>query len=298
MNIKVFTDNDLDGACSALLLKKLYSSANIDITEIVDRTFVGEAKAWFANNTKKYDKIYFTDLFIPDEIVELIDREDVVIIDHHQTQVEKKDRFKKAKVIIESYSSCALLIYDKFKKVLDSKTSSDVVKLVQIVDDYDNYTLKLPETLKLNAVFHFYNKPKVDKFIASFEDGIREFNVQELNSIKLYFNKLKDEINKTELYTGTIKGYTVIACFADFAINEVIHHVLKKTNADIGIVVIPSSKSVSFRKNKETCDIKLNKLAEILCGEGGGHEYAAGGKMSDKFLEFTKTLKPCTIQKI
>ena len=76
---------------------------------------------------------------------------------------------------------------------------------------------------------------------------------------------------------------------ASNSINEVAHYCIKKLGADIAIVVIPFSMSVSFRKNKETCSIKLNKLAEALC-DGGGHEYASGGKITDKFLAFTKSL--------
>ena len=44
--------------------------------------------------------------------------------------------------------------------------------------------------------------------------------------------------------------------------------------------------TVSFRKLK-TCSVHLGKLASALC-DGGGHEYAAGGKVCDKFLDFCK----------
>jgi oligoribonuclease NrnB/cAMP/cGMP phosphodiesterase (DHH superfamily) len=81
----------------------------------------------------------------------------------------------------------------------------------------------------------------------------------------------------------------VVSCFASHSINEIAHYSLKKYDSDIAIVCNLNSMSVSFRKNKERCSMKLNKLAEILC-DGGGHEYAAGGKVTDKFIAFTKTL--------
>lgn len=283
MKIKVFTDNDLDGACSALLIKKLYSKAEVLITEVKDKDIIGVVKTWFEKNSE-FDKIYFTDLYIPDELVQKIDTDKVIIIDHHKSHVDVKNRYKYAKVIIEEFTSCCGLIYNKFNTVLN--LTKEVKKLVDIVDDYDSYQLKFPETLKLNAIYSHYNNPRVKQFIESFNDGFRNFNALENNSISLYFKKLKDKIATTQCFFGEINGYKVISFFADFAINEVSHFLLKKTNADISMAVILNSKSVSLRKNK-TCNVKLNKLAEILC-DGGGHEYAAGGSITEKFLQVTK----------
>lgn len=291
MKIFVWTDNDLDGAGCALALKHLYKdkATQFDVKEIDDSSFIGSFKAW-STTLHTYDKVFITDLGIPDELVSYVDVENVIIIDHHKTHIDKRDRYKKAKVILKEYTSCSLLIHDTFNKGGNLFTP-EVQELLFIIDDYDSYTLKYPDTLKYNAIFSHYNRPRVDKFIENFYDGKREFTAQELNCIKLSFNRLKEQLN-TDFFTGTLKGYSVVSCFADYAINEVAHFTLKKFNADIAFIVNLKSKSVSIRRAK-TCDAKLSIIAEKICN-GGGHEYAAGGKITETFLNFTKLLKPCS----
>jgi oligoribonuclease NrnB/cAMP/cGMP phosphodiesterase (DHH superfamily) len=291
MKVCIWTDNDLDGAGSAWLLNTVFKTADVCIHEALDFEFCGLIRGWFAQHYDEYDKIFISDLNIPSEILSIVDREKVVIIDHHQSHFDVKDQYKQATVIIEVDTSCTNLIRRKFSKVLNNLTLPQE-QLISIIDDYDSYKLKYTETLKLNAVYKSYNKPKVDKFIESFSDGIREFNVYELNAISLFFKKYKQVIQDAEFFQGTLKGYKVVSCVAHFAINEVASYALRKYNADIAIIVILDAKAVSFRKSSSGCDIKLNKLAEILC-DGGGHEYASGGKLTDNFLKFIQTLTPC-----
>lgn len=290
MKIAIWTDNDLDGAGSALVIKHFYKNkAELTIKEVNDFEFPGLYKGWYQKEESEFDKIFITDLFIPEDILDLVDSSKVIIIDHHQSHLDVKDRYKKAKVIINLEGSCTKLIVDKFK-ITD--LNSEQVKLVNIVNDYDSYTLTYPESLKLNAVYHAFNKPKVDKFIDRFEKGFTNFTPLELNAIKLYFNKYKNAIESSQFYIGEVKGFKVVSTFADTAINEIAHYSLKKFSADISIVVNLNTKNVSFRKNKTTCNLPLDKLANALC-DGGGHEYAAGGKVTDKFVSFTKNLKLC-----
>jgi oligoribonuclease NrnB/cAMP/cGMP phosphodiesterase (DHH superfamily) len=75
-------------------------------------------------------------------------------------------------------------------------------------------------------------------------------------------------------------------------INDICDHLLKTYNSDIVFFVNTNSSHVSFRK-KKTCNVNLAKLAEFLCG-GGGHEYAAGGKITEKFMNFSKQLSLIT----
>lgn len=294
MNVAIWTDNDLDGAGSALALKHVYKDKikNLFLKDVSDYTFIGEFKGWVETNYDKYDVIFITDLFIPDELIPYVDRPKVVIIDHHQTHIDVRGRVKHAKCILETCTSCVKLIQQKFKSVLDGQLSPELLKLFQLIDDYDCYELKYPETLQLNAVYHSYNRPKSEKFITRFETGIKPFNLQELNTIQLINRKFDELIETAEFYEGRLKGYKVVSCVAEHSINEIASYALSKFDADISIVVIPKTQSVSFRKKKVGCDIKLNKLSELLCG-GGGHEYAAGGKITEAFLNFTRILKPC-----
>jgi len=97
-----------------------------------------------------------------------------------------------------------------------------------------------------------------------------------------------------QLYKGTVsiggKDRNILGTSGNRFVNEICDHVIHTQNADIVFFVNTDNQHVSFRKNK-TCEIDLSKLAAKLC-EGGGHEYAAGGKITEGFLNFTKLLSP------
>ena len=297
MRICVWTDCDLDGAGSALLLKFLYRDkyTTFDIKEVRKdkiNDFAGEFKGWYAN-IDWYDKVFITDLYVPKEITELVDTEKFVIIDHHKTFVEEaKDRFKKAKTIIQLHSSTTDLIYNKFKISEIQAFTSQHKELIDAINSYDIYDLRTPTPIKLNSVFNSYNYPRVEKFIENFKDGLREFNIHEQNAVKLFFKQIKDQLQTTEYYRGNIKSYSVVSCFCNFAINEMAHFTLKKYNADIVILVNTVTNQVYFRKAKG-CTAALDVLANKLC-DGGGQEYAAAGHITDTFLNYTKLLTPCS----
>ena len=297
MRICVWTDCDLDGAGSALLLKFFYKDryTTFEIREVQKHRisdFVGEFKGWY-KDIDWYDKVFITDLHVPHELTELVDNEKFVIIDHHKSFVEEvKSRFQKAKTIVQQHTSTTDLIYTKFKIKDNVEFTDDLKLLVNTINDYDCYDLKLPNSISLNAIFNSYNYPRVEKFIDNFESGYRQFNIHEQNAVKLFFKQLKDQLQTTEYYRGNIKSYSVVSCFCNFAINEMAHFTLKKYNADIVILVNTVTNQVYFRKAKG-CTAALDVLANKLC-EGGGQEYAAAGRITDTFLNYTKLLTPCS----
>jgi oligoribonuclease NrnB/cAMP/cGMP phosphodiesterase (DHH superfamily) len=297
MRICVWTDCDLDGAGSALLLKFFYKDryTTFEIREVQKHRisdFVGEFKGWY-KDIDWYDKVFITDLYVPHELTDLVDNEKFVIIDHHKSFVEEaKSRFQKAKTIVQQHTSTTDLIYTKFKIKDNVEFTDDLKLLVSTINDYDCYDLKVPNSISLNVVFNEYNYPRVEKFINDFKDGHRQFTINEQNAVKLFFKQLKDQLQTTEYYRGNIKSYSVVSCFCNFAINEMAHFTLKKYNADIVILVNTVTNQVYFRKAKG-CTAALDVLANKLCG-GGGQEYAAAGRITDTFLNYTKLLTPCS----
>ena len=304
MKICIWTDNDLDGACSALLLKKIYESAYkdcfIEIKEINDSLFERDFEKWTIAQSKidlkeTFNRIFIVDHHIPDSILNLVDQYNVRIIDHHKSHFDIKDRYKQAKAIIDIDTSSVAVIRRVYQIESATETKSfitpEFLDLLDAVNDYDCYKLKHKDSLSLNAIYGSYKTPRVNSFITNFENGLRPFTILEKNIIKLYFNKLKDQLQSSEYFKGNIKNYSVIGCFATHAINEVAHFTLKKYKTDIVIVINPNTKNVSFRRSRDS-DVKLNIIAEKLC-DGGGHEAAAGGKITDTFLKFTTTLISC-----
>jgi oligoribonuclease NrnB/cAMP/cGMP phosphodiesterase (DHH superfamily) len=173
------------------------------------------------------------------------------------------------------------------------KLSKEQKLLVNLIDDYDSYNLSLPYSEQLNRLYWGLTGDRVQKFIDSFYNGFAGFSRQHKNIINIYDKKLSEVISSLEIHVGDIPlGKTkqrVVSTIATTGINDVANHILKKYNADIGIVVNPNSGSVSFRRSKE-CKINLSDLATKIAS-GGGHAAAAGGTITEEFLNFTKLLE-------
>jgi len=291
VNIQIWTDTDLHGAGGALVLKWLYKDAKtFSINDVSEYTFTGKFKGAL-QSLDHYDRVYIVDLDLTPEQIKLADYHNVVVIDTHRNHTQHKQLYKKAKAILDdSYYSCVNLIYDKFSKHLQHLTEEQNL-LIKYISAYDWYNTQYKESLKLNAIYYNLNSPKTEKFIAAFIDGYREFTIHEKNAIKLYFKKFKDQIDSGQVFTGMVKDYSVVATFANYAINELAHFLIKKYSTDISVIVNTQAKTVSFRRSKES-DVDVSILAKKLC-EGGGHASSAGGKLTDKFVNLTKTFVPC-----
>jgi len=291
VNIQVWTDTDLHGAGATLVLKWLYKDAKtFSINDVSEYTFTGKFKG-AEQSLDHYDKVFVVDLDLTPEQIKLADHHNVVVIDTHRGHIKHKHLYKEAKIIIDdSYYSCVNLMLDKFNKHLQHLTDNQKL-LLEYISTYDWYNTKHKESLKLNAVYYNLNSPKTEKFIEAFIDGYREFTIHEKNAIKLYFKKFKDQIDSGQVFTGMIKDYSVVATFANYAINELAHFLIKKYSTDISIIVNTQAKTVSFRRSKES-DVDVSILAKKIC-EGGGHASSAGGKLTEQFANLTKTFVPC-----
>ena len=292
MNILVWTDSDLHGAGAALAIKWLYSKKAkvFRINEVTESTILGKFKGAL-DTLDYYDKIFVLDLDLKPDIIKIIDRPNVVVIDTHKNHIKNKHLYNKAKTILDyAHNSTIDLIYDKFRDHLLHLTDKQLL-LIKYIGTYDWYNTQYKESLKLNAIYYNLNSPKAENFITAFSDGFREFTIHEKNAIKLYFKKFKDQIETGEFFKGKIKNYNVVATFANYAISELAHFIIKKHNADIGIIVNTQAKTVSFRRCKKS-DVDVSVLAKKLCN-GGGHAAAAGGKLTEQFANLTKTFTPC-----
>jgi oligoribonuclease NrnB/cAMP/cGMP phosphodiesterase (DHH superfamily) len=289
VHIIIFTDTDLDGAGSALLLNRLFQGHDVITVETTEATILNEFKSRWST-LDHFDKIFVCDLCLNEEQAETINRDNVVVIDHHDIHVQHVCKYTKAKSIVTDYTSCTKLIADKFKAKLN--LDDRLTSLVNLIDQYDCWSFNFPnelEPVRLNAIYNTYNKPKWEKFITSFKDGLREYNIHEKNSIKLFFKKFAEQLINPK-FTGEVKGYKIISTFVTSHVNEVGHYLVNKYDADIAIMVNLEKHFVSFRKNSN-CKADLSILATTLC-EGGGSHKLAGGKLTEKFMNFSQTFQP------
>ena len=102
MKILVFTDSDLDGAGSALFIKWLFKSklSYFDIVETMETVFHNDFNDK-AQTLDSYDKVFILDLDLTEAQIKLVDKSNVVVIDHHTPHVSKRGLYQHAKPIIE-----------------------------------------------------------------------------------------------------------------------------------------------------------------------------------------------------
>lgn len=290
----VFTDCDLDGAMSYMLYtwftdtKPSVTVCRVnDLEKIVD--------SWLQkHNFKDFDKVYFFDLdvSISDSLIKKVDHPNVYIYDHHLTHTRNIDKYKFSNPTVQEFTSCARLMYRCRNDFTDQIVLDEYQKvLLLMVDDYDSYELQIPNSYELNCLFWNYTGDRLAKFNDEFQSGYKGFSTAQQNIINFHFKKLNNIKNSLQIYTAKIPikntTYNVVSTFATACINEVAEHIIKTHQADIGLVINTKTKKVSFRKSK-TCDVDLSKLSKTMCDEGGGHEFAAGGILCDKFMNITK----------
>ena len=131
--------------------------------------------------------------------------------------------------------------------------------------------------------------------VKPYRNGQPNFNAQDLNDIKIYLLKYKEQLQDTNFFCGNIIEFKVVSCFAETMKEELLEHMLKKYQSAIAIVVSLDEKSVYLQSCSEKCKINLCKLATKLCNSDCS-EVDVGiikGKITEKFLKFTTTLKPC-----
>lgn len=296
-NIHVLTHHDLDGVVSLMIVKWAFPKANVTYTafgssnsEKIKRNFMD----WEQEHYNKYDKIFILDLDVSD-LYRILDKEKVFVIDHHKSHVEnlKNIKIKNANIAVTEYSSNAKLMTKLFKKIYNLKLAKAQSKLIVFTDDYDSGENLISTSRDINTLFWNLEK-KFETFQNDFYKGFSGFNQRQRNIIDLHkrnFKKLKETLQVYHIKTKIQnQERTIYATFADNSINEVADVLLYDYKGDIAIVVNSKTQHVSIRRSKNTTgDLDVSLLASKLC-DGGGHEYASGGVITDRFLIFTKTL--------
>jgi oligoribonuclease NrnB/cAMP/cGMP phosphodiesterase (DHH superfamily) len=294
--IYVFTDFDLDGAASLLMLHWALGTkpGELQFKTVTVSTFRKEFLKWLESESiNDYDNVYFLDLDTS-TCIDLVDNKKSIIIDHHLSHVLAKENYKNATINIVETTSCAKLVYINFKEQVEINDKQKY--LIALANDYDSYQFKLPETYNLNCLFSStqktLDKTRTHKFLERYYKGFEPFNYNESNIIKTYIDSRDHVIANLQIYSGRVniskQDVVVTGTTGSRFINDVCDYLLKEWKSDIVFFLNLNNQHVSWRKKKE-CTIDLSKVSEMLCN-GGGHQYAAGGKVTPQFMEFVKQL--------
>lgn len=290
-DIYLFTDCDLDGAGCYYTLRKVIGS-EFSHTQTTEKKF----RADFINleNKEKYKKIYICDLAVIETNLDIIDLPNVVYINHRNSQSYAELPIKNLRQESVDSPSCTLLLYKKLKEKLKTPFTREEKILIALVNDYDSYELKLPESKKLHYLFNTFDSDRLLKFYNTFTEGFKGFTPLQENTINNITNKITSAFSLLKVFKGTVKiggvNTTICSTFNNIFPSEICDMLIQTYACDIAISVNLNSSSVSIRKNKN-CGINLGKVAKRIF-EGGGDDCVAGGKITKAFLELTKLLHP------
>lgn len=278
--IFIWANSDLDGAVSVITLGNIFK--NFDYQSVFFGKFEEHYTKWASESLEDYDKVFIIGMVLDQSLMTKIDDPRLVVISDRNEKLKAYD----ATLITAECSSCSKLIYNKFKKV--AEIPLNIKKLIAYADDYNDYVLKYEESKYLNAIYRRMGYRNFYKFVERFWDGYDGFTNMEVNLAESFFKEIRDEVETLELYKGEYKTWKVVATFSKLSVNEIAKEIMNAHDSDIIIVINPDTKFVSFRKpTNSNADIVY--MAEKLC-DGGGSEYACGGQLTQKFLEFTTEL--------
>ena len=287
----VFTDLDLDGACS-YLIHCWYTQSKPKVVPLKVSTLREKFLGWLNNNKlEDFKQVYFFDIDTT-EIKDLIDKKNVIVFDHHKTHV---DDYKVAEFYIDHDApSCSKILYRHYNNTSSTNLTVEQKKLIALVNDYDCYDLKFPESNKLNFLFWYKNGNKLQNFVQDFESGFHGFTTEQNKIISFHFYKFKKLREEVALYKSTLtiakKEYKFISTFANEYVNDLCQYIIDNNDCDVCLMINLKNNRVYLRKNRK-CDLNLGKFANRVC-DGGGHEYAAGGELNDNVLALSKQFTP------
>ena len=285
--VQVITHSDLDGVVSYLVLCWFYGR-KLDVMSTTPMKLEQDFDK-LQSSGKKWDKLYFLDLDVS-KIGSKIDHANTIVLDHHKTNIYP---YQNAVVRIYNETSCCKLIYDTFFK--EKKINNNQKTLIALADDWDSAQKKTPLSEQLNIVYHSMTN-KFNSFVEDYYNGFVPFDKFKANTVLLHKKHCKEYIDTLTVFSGSVefegqKDIKVGAIFCEKFVQESCDWLFNNHSVDIAIAVILNQKRIAVRRNSNRDDIDVSKFVQRIAS-GGGHAAAAGGNLTDDFIEFTKMLKP------
>lgn len=293
----VIVNNDLDGAGCFVLYTWVAESKPV-LYEVTQKTAEEKIRQFFDKNSfSDFSKITILGVDVSG-LEGVIDSGNVFIITAHKAFLEKEHDFKLAKVIAKEDGSSTRLTFSLFKKGFKYKPTEQQKLLVVMIDDAVSRNFALQQSKDLETLF--WNKSSYSRvldFHEKYNKGFFGFDKYQKNQLVFLNKKCDNVIRNLQLFTTKLpikdKIYNFFATFADCCFTEISDELFENYNADVIAIVNTEANRVYFRRSK-VCEMKLDKLAKKLCN-GDGYKYAASGEITEKFLNFTKLLKPYVI---
>jgi len=252
--------NDWDGCYSQIILGNVYS----DI-QYLNVSFYKIDSIMESIEYHKYDFVFLTD--INPTNIKLLDLSDnIILLDHHESAIESNNPSKMHYVIP---GQCAAKLTLRFVEKYYKIKLPYLYDHCEMVNDYDLWILKNPESKKLNDLMFYHYRPR--KFRELFFDGRTTFNDEEKEWLEMREKEFERRYKALTVFDcDKINGCVVQS---DEFINEICDKLMKEEGYEIIFCRNPVHGRVSIRHKIEGLNV-----GEILknLGFGGGHRDSAG----------------------
>lgn len=301
MKVLLFTHkNDIDGMGSVVLAKLAYDKVDYVLCETFD---INEEVSKYYESMKmyEYDKVFITDLFIKENLLEKIAndfnlKDKFFIFDHHKTylDISKKYPFTTVKLDCEKGKSCATFIF--YQYLVDNKLidgfNSKIYEFSELTRRHDTWEWKdIYNDEKSHELALLFDSMSPHTYIDSMYEKLTNnelaFNYNEFENllIKTKKIKIKEKLDYylQKIYLRNILNYKAGVIFIEYEYRNELAEYLKEINFDIDFIMMIAIDrgTVSYRSIKENVNVRI--VAEAFGGKG--HDKASTNQIDDNYLE-------------
>lgn len=289
MKTLLISHTDLDGISCNLLLDLAgikYDYYNVEVSEVTDT--LNEA---LNKQEEPYNQIYITDLTVSQSDYKRLQESGINyhVFDHHQTHLYAKN-FKNATVSVSAFNhlTCGTeLFYNHLKNIYSSINTPIIQSYVELVRQIDTYTMESETPRDLGTLLFIYGK---SVFLKKMKTRLKkEKETFHFTDFEKRYLKIKNAEfdsyclrKEKELLFYEIKGYKCGVIFCENTDKSELGHRLSKKHPELDLIIlINSSKSISYRTERD--DIDVSKFASLF--GGGGHIKASGSDFTNENRE-------------
>jgi oligoribonuclease NrnB/cAMP/cGMP phosphodiesterase (DHH superfamily) len=252
----VLTHHDLDGAGSAMMFRDVFHK------QVATIKSCGYHKIIPVSSKFKCKNLVITDISLNQEQIDHIDSimDEVVWIDHHESSLAFKtpDHWK----VMINMKACGTKLSYLYLKHLGAMFTNDCADFVEIVNDFDMWILKIPESKLMNNLFWDMN-------FFGFINTFQNFEISEKMLQKAQALQDVKDAEIAEFSNYVIEGILRVVV-ADDHISDISLFYTNEKN----FVIIRNGGCMSLRSEHDMQPFfeEINKQGIT----GGGHKHAGG----------------------
>ena len=276
--VKVFTNNDLDGAGSLLILKWMIGD-KCSIDHSVSNVFniKGDYNKFIESSLgDEYTKIFILNM-IPD--FEIDDRT-MAFSKAGEDSIKIKGKM--------GPSTTTTKLMDNFFSKTD-ELSDERREIISAIDEFYTDGVSSRNGMILNSIFSYANN-KYSKFHERFNEGIGELSDKEKGIVKNYVTSFVSAYNNVKMVEHSKGNGMFMVLVPDMSHkHELLNKLFDKHQPNMIFLVDAGNGLVSVRKN-DSYEFDMNRLCDKLI-VGRALINCAGGRFTEKFIDFTQSFQ-------